>query len=129
MSKVADDVRDQASLLASPRAHADPSTRADAERELLRRLGLAMKAEESSFDAAHGFARIMDATDAHGEVRLGLDGTWRTGASAEEDLLATWNREDRPALGDLLDAIQKTFSSAKIGQLVAEIRPSVLEAP
>jgi hypothetical protein len=122
MSKAADDVRDQATLL----AQAAPPARPDAERELLRRFGVAMKTEESSFDAAHGCARIMGATEAHGEVRLGLDGSWKIGASPEQDLLVTWEEPGRPTLADLLDAIQKTFSSAKIGQLVAEIPRATL---
>jgi hypothetical protein len=124
MSKLIDDVRTEALRLAEAGVGGSPEDVFNAERELLRRLGTAMKVEESSFDAAHGFARLLGATDAHGEVRLRTDGQWVIGAR-DEDLLESWSRPDRPSLTELLDAIPKVFSSAKIGALLDEIRPSL----
>lgn len=121
MSTPADAVREQAEVVAKSTG----ATRNQAERELLTRLGRAMKSEESSFDAAHGSARVMDATDAHHEVRLKLDGSWTLGAAPEEDLVATWGSAGRPPLRDLLAAIRKTFSSAKIDALVAAVEKTL----
>jgi hypothetical protein len=127
MSKLIDDVRAQAVLLAEMRARGATADIFEAECELLRRLGTAMKVEESSFDAAHGFARILGATAAHGEVRLLATGQWALGAN-EEDMVRSWSRSDRPSLAEILDGIPKVFSSAKIGSLVDEIGPALRSA-
>jgi hypothetical protein len=124
MSKLLDDVRAQALRLGEAEARGSPDAIREAECELLRRLGTAMKVEESSFDAAHGFARILGATDAHGEVRLRADGQWVMGPQ-EESLLDSWSRTDRPSLTELLGVIPRVFSSAKIGSLLDEIGASL----
>jgi hypothetical protein len=111
-------IREQAAVVAK----ASSEDRKDAERELLRLLGLAMKNEGSSFDATHGCAQVMEATQDHHEVRVLLGGGWRIGSAPEEDLLRTWAAAHRPALADLLSAIQKKFSSAKIGSLVDDVK-------
>ncbi len=123
MTALLDEVRAQTETLRHLRDAKSPT--ADAEAALLRGLATAMVREESSFDPAHGTARILGATADRGEVRLTIDGAWKVGASPERDLLAGWGDENALTLDEVLEGVQKNFSSARVGNLVAEVREAL----
>ena len=102
-----------------------PAGAREAEVELLRELGALMSHEGSSFDPVHDSARIVGASESVAEVRLTTAGAWKIGSGPEEDLLETWGAPSRPSLEDVLEGVQEHFSSAKIGNLVGEVRASL----
>ncbi len=95
------------------------------ERGLLEALAARMKIDESSFDPAHGLAKILPASNDHGEVRLTADGVWKIGSAPEKDLLAVWGTRDAPPLAHILAGVQERFSSAKVSALVTEVKESL----
>ena len=135
MSAAVDDVHAQAAEVARARSR-EANGLVAAEQELLRRLGALMKTEASCFDPVSGTARILEGSDAKVGVRLDTEGAWKAGAAPERDLVEAWGdarggggggeeRPDLPTLRELLDAIPRTFASARVGAVVDEVRATL----